>query len=168
MGTKVTYFPFLACQAKSGAADLGVAERQNAHSMTFAVRGVAELFRWRERESEVDRQILAFSITHNHRSVAIYGHYPVMGKKDIQYYRHAIKYFDFRADNGEKKWTAYRFVKNLYDIRVPAHLKRLSSDIDEIPDDLDFAPVSEQNDPLQNPEGEGSMARPPPSVDPTN
>ncbi|KAH6973718.1 hypothetical protein BKA56DRAFT_105389 [Ilyonectria sp. MPI-CAGE-AT-0026] len=163
MGTKMTYFPFLACESKRGAGDLSVAERQNAHSMTLAVRGVAELFRWRERESEVDRQILAFSITHDHRSVTIYGHYPVMGGKDIQYYRHTIKYIDIRADNGEKKWAAYRFVKNLYDIWVPAHLKRLSSVIDEIPDDLDFAP--EQNDHSQDPEGEESTASPPPPVD---
>ncbi|KUI56349.1 hypothetical protein VP1G_03733 [Cytospora mali] len=47
--------------------DLEIAGRQNAHSMTLAVRGVVELFRVVKRKSEVDRQILAFSISHNHQ-----------------------------------------------------------------------------------------------------
>lgn len=146
VGTGSTFFPFLACEAKCHSSDLVVAERQTAHSMTLAVRGVAELFRWRKRENEVDRQILAFSITHDHHSVNIYGHYPVMRKKDIQYYRHTIKSFDFTMDNGKHKWTAYQFTKNLYDTWVPAHLKRLSSVIDEIPEDLDFAPASRHSE----------------------
>ncbi|KAM0267466.1 hypothetical protein ACHAQH_010108, partial [Verticillium albo-atrum] len=61
------YFPFLTCEVKCGAAALDVADRQNAHSMTLAVRAVVELFRLMKREDEVDRQILGFSISHDHR-----------------------------------------------------------------------------------------------------
>ena len=38
--------------------------RQNAHSMTLAVKGVAELFMLLNREGELYRQTLSFSISH--------------------------------------------------------------------------------------------------------
>jgi hypothetical protein len=44
------YFPFFTCEVKCGAAALDIADRQNAHSMTLAVRGVVELFRLVKRE----------------------------------------------------------------------------------------------------------------------
>ncbi|KAK3342729.1 hypothetical protein B0H65DRAFT_394031, partial [Neurospora tetraspora] len=59
-----------------GAAALDIADRQNAHSMTLAVRAIVELFRFVKREDEVNRQILAFFVSHDHQSVRIYGHYP--------------------------------------------------------------------------------------------
>ncbi|EFY89431.1 hypothetical protein MAC_04450 [Metarhizium acridum CQMa 102] len=36
--------------------------------MTLVVRAITELFRAVKREGEVHRQILAFSISHDHRS----------------------------------------------------------------------------------------------------
>ena len=42
MATTWMYFPFLTCEVKCGAAALDVADRQNAHSMTVAVKGVIE------------------------------------------------------------------------------------------------------------------------------
>jgi hypothetical protein len=47
------YFPFLTCEVKCGAAALDIADRQNAHSMTLAVRGVIELFKIAKREMEL-------------------------------------------------------------------------------------------------------------------
>ncbi|KAL8683230.1 MAG: hypothetical protein Q9224_006705, partial [Gallowayella concinna] len=38
------YFPFLSCEVKCGAAALDIADRQNAHSMTVAVKALVELF----------------------------------------------------------------------------------------------------------------------------
>ncbi|KAF7958048.1 hypothetical protein EAE96_003615 [Botrytis aclada] len=82
MATWQMYFPFLACEVKCSTAPLDVADRQNAHSMTIAVRGIVELFKLGKREKELNREILAFSISHDHRTVRIYGHYPVIdGKK---------------------------------------------------------------------------------------
>lgn len=69
MATYQMYFPFLTCEVKCGAAALDIADRQNAHSMTLAGRAVVELFRLIRRENELNRQILAFSISHDHRSV---------------------------------------------------------------------------------------------------
>merc|ERR1711939_1168276 len=45
MATWQMYLPFLTCEVKCGAAALDIADRQNAHSMTLAVRGTVELFR---------------------------------------------------------------------------------------------------------------------------
>lgn len=91
MATYYMYFPFLSCEVKCSAAALDVADRQNAHSMTLAVRGIVELFRLVKREEEVHRQILAFSISYDHRSVRINGHYPVISGKNTKYYRHPIR-----------------------------------------------------------------------------
>jgi hypothetical protein len=133
MATWQIYFPFLTCEVKCGAAALDVADRQNAHSMTLAVRGVVELFRIVKREKELHREILAFSVSHDHRTVRIYGHYPVINGENTTFYRHAIHTFDFTALDGKEKWTAYKFTKNVYSIWMPTLLKRICSVIDALP-----------------------------------
>ncbi|KAI2619935.1 hypothetical protein GGR54DRAFT_601860 [Hypoxylon sp. NC1633] len=133
MATWQMYFPFLTCEVKCGAAALDVADRQNAHSMTLAVRGVVELFRMAKREMELHLQILAFSISHDHRTVRIYGHYPLIKGNETTFYRHPIRTFDFTELDGKEKWTAYKFTKNVYEIWMPSHLKRICSVIDALP-----------------------------------
>ena len=124
------YFPFLTCEVKCGTVALDIADRQNAHSMTIAVRGVVELYRAVKCEKELNREILAFSVSHDHRSVRIYGHYLVIDEKKTTFYRHAIRTFDFTELDGKDKWTAYRFTKNVYDVWMPTHLKRICLVID--------------------------------------
>ncbi|KPM42309.1 hypothetical protein AK830_g4256 [Neonectria ditissima] len=138
MATYQMYFPFLTCEVKCGATALDIADRQNAHSMSLAVRAIVELFRLVRREKEVDRQILAFSISHDHRLVRIYGHYAVIRGKDTRYYRHPVRTFDFTELDGKDKWTAYSFTRNIYEIWMPVHLKRICSAIDKLPSHLDF------------------------------
>ncbi|KPM42262.1 hypothetical protein AK830_g4296 [Neonectria ditissima] len=133
MATYYVYFPFLACEVKCGAAALDIADRQNAHSMTLAARAVVELFRLVQREDEIDRQILAFSISHDHRSVRIYGCYLVINRENTTYYRHPIRTFDFTELDGREKWTTYQFTKNIYDIWMPHHYKKICSAIDQLP-----------------------------------
>ena len=149
MATYYMYFPFLTCEVKCGAAALDVADRQNAHSMTLAVRGIVELFRLLNRERELHREILGFSISHDHRTVRIYGHYPIIDGVKTTFYRHPIHTFDFTALEGKEKWTAYKFTKNVYDIWMPSHLKRICSVIDDLPPDLNFE-VSEKAEPLES------------------
>jgi len=138
MATYYMYFPFLTCEVKCGAAALDIADRQNAHSMTLAVRAIVELFRLIGREMELHREILAFSISHDNRTVRIYGHYPVIEGKETTFYRHPIHTFDFTALDGRERWTAYKFTKNVYHTWMPAHFKRMCSVIDKLPADLDF------------------------------
>ncbi|KAF4585870.1 hypothetical protein GQ602_005175 [Ophiocordyceps camponoti-floridani] len=103
MSTYYMYFPFLTCEVKCGAASLDIADRQNAHSMTLAVRAVAELFGGVRRAEEVDRQILGFSVSHDDQNVRIYGHYPVFQGKQIKYYRHLIHSFNMVALDGKER-----------------------------------------------------------------
>lgn len=133
MATWQIYFPFLTCEVKCGATGLEVADRQNAHSMTLAVRGVVNLFRVLKRERELHREILAFSVSHNDQMVKIYGHYPVIDGEKTAFYRHPIKKFLLTSEQSEHKWASYKFVKNVYDIWMPSHLKRLCSVIDNLP-----------------------------------
>ena len=145
MATYLIFFPFLTCEVKCGDMALEIADRHNAHSMTLAVRDIAELFRAIKREDKVNRKILAFSVSHDHTLVRIYGHYPVITGQDINYYRQLICKFDVTAFDGKDKWTSYRFTKNVYDIWMPAHFKSICSVIDQLPSDLDFnvPPLSE-------------------------
>jgi len=139
VATYQMYFPFLTCEVKCGAAALDVADRQNAHSMTIAVRAVVELYKAVKREKELHREILAFSISHDHSSVRIYGHYAIIEDDKTTFWRHPIHKFDFTALDGKDKWTAYKFTKNIYDIWMPIHHKRICSAIDDLPPDIDFS-----------------------------
>lgn len=139
MATTRIYFPFLTCEVKCGAAALDVADRQNAHSMSMALRALVILFRWVGREKELDREILALSISHDHRSVRIYGHYPVIEENKYSFYRHPIHDFSFSAQDGKEKWTAYKFVKNVYDHHAPKLHKLICSAIDGLPVDINIA-----------------------------
>ena len=143
MATWRMYFPFLTCEVKCGAAALDIADRQNAHSMTLAVRRVVELFKLVKREKELDREILAFSISHDHCSVRIYGHYALVEDRKTTFYRHPIRRFDFTEQEGKDKWSSYKFTKSVYNTWMPTHLKRLCSAIDQIPADVNFE-VSER------------------------
>ncbi len=132
------YFPFFTCEVKCGAAALDVADRQNAHSMTVAVKGVVELYRAVKREKELHQEILAFSISHDHRSVRIYGHYAIIEEDKTTFYRHPIHEFSFTALDGKDKWTALTLTKNVYDIWKPIQHKRICSAINDLPPDIDF------------------------------
>lgn len=131
-------------QSKVRSTALDIDDRQNAHIMTLAVRGIVELFRLAKREKEIDRQTIVFSVSHDHRTVRIYGHYSIINGKETAYYRHPIHTFDFTSLEDKKKWTAYRFTKNIYDVWMSDHFKRLCSVINKLPANLSFE-VSEQS-----------------------
>ena len=132
------YFPFFTCESKCGAAEFEVADRQNAHSMTVAIRGVVELYRLVRREQELHREILAFSVSHDSSIVKIFGHYAIIDGKQTTFFRHPIREFSFQDLDGREKWTAYKFTKNVYDIWMPMHLKRICSAIDQLPLGVSF------------------------------
>lgn len=143
LATWQTYFPFFACEVKSGAESLKVADRQNAHSMTVAVMGVVQLFKYVRRESELHRKILGFSISHDDKMVYIYGHYPrIDGDEEITFHRHVIGTFFLTEDDGKRRWTAYTFVRNIYEIFMPDHLTLICSAIDDIADNVDLETAS--------------------------
>ncbi|KAL7963250.1 hypothetical protein V8C34DRAFT_267651 [Trichoderma compactum] len=128
-GTPFMFFPFFSCEIGS----LSMAQRQNTHSMTIGMHGVVELFRGVEREAELDRQVLAFSIAHSHREVQIVAHYPVILGENTSYFQKVLYSFDFADPACVDKWAAYRFTRNLYDHWMPTQYRRICSAIDEIP-----------------------------------
>lgn len=132
LATYYMYFPFLTCEVH---ANLDVADRQNAHSMTLAVRAIVKLFQHVKREDEINREILAFSVSHDARFIRIYGHYAVIDAAKTTFYRHPIHELGLTVLDGKERWTAYRFTKNVYELWMPTHCKRLCSAID------DFSPM---------------------------
>jgi hypothetical protein len=85
--------------------------------------------------------------------VRIYGYYPVIDGDKTTFYRHPIRKFDFTEMDGKEKWSAYKFTKNVYDIWMPTHFKRICSVIDDLPSDTDFE-LSQQSE-LLFPEASG-------------
>jgi hypothetical protein len=139
MATYYMHFPFLTCEVKCGTAGLDIADRQNAHSMTVAMKAVVELFRKVKREQELHRKILGFSISHDHESVRIWGHYPVIDGDKTTFWRYPIRKFDFTERKGLEKWTTYTFTKNVYDKWVTTHFEMICSAVDDLPPEQDFA-----------------------------
>ncbi|MCJ1352074.1 MAG: hypothetical protein MMC33_002058 [Icmadophila ericetorum] len=99
------YLPFLTCEVKCGAAALDVADQQNAHSMTLAVRSVIELYKAVKREKELHREFLPFQ---SHTIIAL---------------------------DGKDKWMAYKFTNvydvwmPLHLKRICSAIDELPSDI---------------------------------------
>ncbi|KAL4883201.1 hypothetical protein BJY04DRAFT_216502 [Aspergillus karnatakaensis] len=132
--TDTMHFPFLVAEAKSNAAGLDVAEKQNMHSMALSLRGIVHLFRLVKREEELDRMILGFSIAHNSTNVWIYGYYPeITGPNRISYYDYEIASFQI---SSETRWKSYNFVMAIYHKWAPTHLKRIRSAIEQLPDNI--------------------------------
>lgn len=145
MATWRMYFPFLTCEVKCGAVALDIADRQNAHSMTCAVKAIVELYRYvKWDEEELNRELLGFSISHDDKVVRIYGHYPILEGGKTTFYRHIIHKFDFQALEGKERWTSYKFTKNVYEKWMPKHLKRISRAIDALP--INFGALSSRID----------------------
>lgn len=129
------YFPVLTCEAKCGTTGLEVADRQNAHSMTLAVRGIVELFRLAKKENNLHRELLTFSVSHDHRSVKLYGYYSIIKGPKTKIYRHSIHAFDITALDGKERWTIYKFAVGVYNHSYTL-LKRILSVIDQLPPDF--------------------------------
>ncbi|CAJ2508421.1 Uu.00g134470.m01.CDS01 [Anthostomella pinea] len=133
------FLPFLTSEVKCGAGALDVADRQNAHSQVVALRGLVELFRLVGRETELHRQINGFSVSHSDEYVRIWGHYAVIDGQDVSYFRHPIAKFDISPTaEGDQRWKAYSFVRNVQDLWVPDHFTKICSVIDALPTELSF------------------------------
>ena len=137
--TDEMYFPFLIAEVKCGNEAHNIADRQNAHSAAVAANAVVELYRLVLRQDELHQRILTFSISHDHRAIRIYGHYILIDGKDTSFYRHLIQSFDIVNQDGKDKWTAYKFVRNVYDKFYPVHHERICSAVNQLPNPEDFA-----------------------------
>ena len=139
MATDEMFFPFLTAEVKCGNEALNIADRQNAHNAAVAANAVVELYRLVSRQDELNRKILSFSVSHDHRAVRIYGHYAVVKGKDTSFYRHPIRNFDITDQDGKDKWTAYKFTLSVYNDFRRIHYERICSAVDQLPNPEDFA-----------------------------
>lgn len=162
-------FPFLTTEVQRGTS-FGPAERENAHNMAVAMKGIVTLFKRvlipKEKEGlnqkvlELNRKVLGFSISHNSERVRIHAHYPITEGGNITYHRWLVK--DFKWTSEAEKWQAYKFVMAVYNDWAPRHLKRLCSAIDGLPleDQINMSPSPEATD--NN--GQTAVAPPDPEI----
>ncbi|KAI9726547.1 MAG: hypothetical protein M1834_008989 [Cirrosporium novae-zelandiae] len=135
MATYYMQFPFLTVETKCGTQGLDIADRQNAHSMNLAIRGIFELFKLRGREKELHQKILTFSITHDNQTVRLYGYYPIIDGSKVKIHRERIRTFDFTVRDGLEKWTTRNFILAVYEESLTL-LDKIRSVIDELPPDF--------------------------------
>ncbi|RDI78292.1 hypothetical protein Vi05172_g11703 [Venturia inaequalis] len=108
-------FPFMTREVKRGNIGLDIADRQNAHSHTVALRGLVALFRLFGREQELHGKILTYSIAHDHRTTRFYGHRATIQGQSILCWREEIDAFDFRTRKGKDRWKCRQFYLNALD-----------------------------------------------------
>ena len=104
------------------------------HVASVAANAIVELFRDRavSRVKELDREILTFSVSHDHVNVKIHGHYARIEGDKITLHRHLMREFGLRDQNGREKWTTYHVVRKIYDYFVPIHLERIRGAISQL------------------------------------
>ncbi|WPG99087.1 Hypothetical protein R9X50_00189600 [Acrodontium crateriforme] len=157
--TYYMFFPFLTCEVKCGATGLDIADRQNAHSMTLAVRGIVELFRLGGKEKELHRELLTFSISHDHRTVRLYGYYPVLDGPKMKIHRRQIHTFDITARNGKERWTTYKFTVAVYHHSITL-LRKIQSLVDDLPPDFALQLSQQPESQLSEPSGFSQLSEP--------
>ena len=105
------------------------------HAASVAANAIVQLYRDQavSRIGELHRQILVFSISHDHVWVKIHGHYARIEGDEITLHRYCIRSFDISDQNGKEKWTTYHIVRKIYDYFAPIHLQRIRDAIEQLP-----------------------------------
>ena len=57
----------------------------------------------------------------------MYGHYALIKEKHTLFYRYPIKKFDFTSEDGEEKWTLYKFTINVLEMFYSIYYNRIYS-----------------------------------------
>lgn len=103
--------------------------RTNTHSAIVAVRAVVELLKLVGREKELHREIVAFTLSHDDKSVRHFAHYPYIDGERVTIWCRTVDQFYI---DSKTKWRSRTFTVNIFDIFYPMHLKRIYSAIDDI------------------------------------
>jgi hypothetical protein len=144
--------PFLTSEVNCGNGGLDVADRQNAYTHAIILGDLCTLFRFVGRLEELDREIATFSISHDDEQVRIWGHYVAIEGINIKFHRHLISKFIFApSGEGDQRWKAYKFVRNVYDLWLPKHFERICSAIDMLT--FDLSPEGSERDVSPSPVG---------------
>lgn len=136
------YFPFLVCEVKGPDQVINRADRQNAHSCSMAVNAIVQLHRvlGDEVTSQLNGQVLVFSVSHDNEFVKIYGHYAVIKDAETTFHRELLDSFGLDLHRHRKR--SYDFVREVYDSFFPAHLQRITDALAAMDDPQDPATIS--------------------------
>lgn len=143
--TQVTmqmFFPFLMCEVKCGSQGLDIADRQNMHSCSVAVRALVRLEQEADKyrlEKEMEKktdslngQVLVFSISHDQQDARLYGHYAILQGGKWTYYRYRIRRYDL-TDN-DSLLAIHNFARNILKTYLPGYVRRLKDALAVLPD----------------------------------
>jgi hypothetical protein len=84
--------------------------------------------------------------------------YPILDWETFTFHRHPIAKFDIsKTVQGDNRWLADTFVRNIYDIWVTKQFERICSVIDMLPPGLNFGDPDPPN--LQPPNQESVSSR---------
>lgn len=145
--TDKMYFLFLISEMKCSNEALNIADQQNTHSTSVAVNTVVKLYWAIFLQDELHQEILVFSVSHDHWTVRIYSHYALINRNETFFYCHSIWNFNITDQDSKDEWTVYKFTRNIYNIFVSIHLKRIHIAVDQLPN-LDVflvQPLSQQS-----------------------
>lgn len=144
--TSQMFFPFLMCEVKCGRGGLDVADRQNMHSCSVAVRAVlrieqeADKYRPEKKLESLNGQVLVFSVSHDQEDARLYGHYARVQGEKWSYYHYRIRKFDLTV--YDDLLAIYNFVQNILKFHLPTHVQRLKDAVAALPEP-DKAPESD-------------------------
>jgi hypothetical protein len=121
------YFPFLLCEVKCGNEGINRADRQNMHSSSLAVKAIVELFLalGENQASQLNGQILVFSVSHDNERVKLYGHFPILELDRITFYRYPIATFDLNFEESQGRKRTHDFVRAIYGTFFQEHVSRI-------------------------------------------
>ena len=129
------YFPFLVVEVKCHRGSLEDADCQGVHGASVAANTLVQLYRAISRQHELHREILAFSVSHDHGNVRIWAHYAWIDGAETRFYRHPIHQCSITFDHGRGRWTPYKFLRSVYDAFAPVHMARIRSALDTMPEE---------------------------------
>ena len=132
--TTTMYFPFMTCEVKSWKAPLNIADHQNAYSMTVAINGIYKLFQKVQQERKILGQILAFSFSHDHETIKVYGHYMQQQHGKAACFRYPLAFWSFTSPTHKPKWCAYALTNAIYLEFAPALLTLIGNAVDLLPE----------------------------------
>ncbi|KAI9893585.1 MAG: hypothetical protein M1814_006381 [Vezdaea aestivalis] len=116
---------------------LDIADRQNMHSCSVAVRallrleGEADKYRSEKLSGTLNGQVLVYSLSHDQQDARLYGHFAVRKGGRWTYRRHRIKKFD--VTDLEDLRSLYNFIQNLLEKYAPDLVKRIQEVLASLP-----------------------------------
>jgi len=125
-------FPFLICEVKTGTDSIRDAERQSMHAASIAVNALIKLYEEANLRQELDRTILAFSVSHNANEIKLHGHYADL-QIGIRYYRHELYRCELGTSSNQEQWRVYKIVMSIYDTFFEKHLERVRHAVSHLP-----------------------------------